>query len=270
MYEYPRSVESAPLGSTSGVQGLDSPRSIDNVVTIYGNVVTTRELEVIVPRPTIPARAETVLDRAREAILEHGYRNVSIADIARRAGVGKGAIYLDFPSKEALLEALLTRSMRGLSKAVRDKVAASEEVVSLSVAFRFGLQSLLDDRLMLALYLGDADTLGEYVRGRDPSRYQARQDWLTRYLDDLRKVGLIRGDLDPTAAARLLSVFAVGLANAGSVLGALSSEQLGETVDLMTSLIENGWERPEPSHPEAARRAHTALLDRLDQQIGTS
>ncbi|GAA1075996.1 TetR/AcrR family transcriptional regulator [Nocardiopsis composta] len=221
------------------------------------------------PRPTIPDRAGTVLDRARDVILEKGYRRATIADIAARAGVGKGAVYLDFASKEELLDALLARSMRDLAREVRDRAAASAEPVTLSAAFRFGLEALLGDRLLLALHLSDEDVLGDYVRTKGPERYRARMDWLGDYLVDLQRAGLLRGDLDPGAASLLMSVFGVGLANAAASLGGLPPERLAEAVSLMADLITAGWEEPASrTDPEAARRAHAALLDRLDAQIG--
>ena len=39
-------------------------------------------------------RADRILDTARELLLLWGYRRVTIDELARRAGVGKGTIYL--------------------------------------------------------------------------------------------------------------------------------------------------------------------------------
>jgi AcrR family transcriptional regulator len=47
-----------------------------------------------------------LLDVARAAVLEHG-AEASLRDIARQAGVGLGTLYRHFPTREALLEALL-------------------------------------------------------------------------------------------------------------------------------------------------------------------
>lgn len=221
------------------------------------------------PRPTIPDRAETILARARELILEKGYDRATMAEVARRAGIGKGAIYLEFPSKEALLEALLTRSVRALAETVRARVARSAEPVTLSALYRYGLEALLADELMLAFYLSDADVLGGYVRDKGPARYGPRMEWLTDYLAELQQAGLVRADLDPQAAATVLAVFAVGLVNASATLGGLSRDRLRETVDLLSDLIATGWETGAPAAPGLARQAHLRLLDRLDRHGGT-
>jgi len=49
---------------------------------------------------------EQLLTSAREAFAEHG-TEASLRDVARRAGVGIGTLYRHFPTREALLEALL-------------------------------------------------------------------------------------------------------------------------------------------------------------------
>ena len=56
-----------------------------------------------------------VLAIARVAIDEQGV-NASLRDVARRAGVGLGTLYRHFPTREALLEALLRNSFDGLNE----------------------------------------------------------------------------------------------------------------------------------------------------------
>jgi AcrR family transcriptional regulator len=52
------------------------------------------------------ARREQIL-QAAERLLEHyGPQKTTVADVAREAGIGVGSVYLEFPSKEALIEAL--------------------------------------------------------------------------------------------------------------------------------------------------------------------
>jgi len=51
-----------------------------------------------------------ILDAAGEVFARFGFKKASIEDIARKAGVGKGSIYLHFESKEALFEAIVLRT----------------------------------------------------------------------------------------------------------------------------------------------------------------
>ncbi|GAB3687117.1 TetR/AcrR family transcriptional regulator [Nocardiopsis oceani] len=208
-----------------------------------------------------------ILDHARSIILEKGYQRATMSGIAKSAGVAKGALYLEFPAKQDLLEALLNRSVRSLTRTVRAEVAAFEEPVTLSAAYRIGLRALLADELMLAFYLADSETLGDFVTDKGPDRYRPRLDWLTEYTAELQRAGLVRADVDPAAASLVMSVFSVGLINASAALGPISVDQLSRTVDMVGDLISAGWESTDgPRDTEAARKAHSELLDNLTVQ----
>ncbi|MEW2512796.1 helix-turn-helix domain-containing protein [Streptomyces sp. NPDC046870] len=56
---------------------------------------------------------DLLLTAARESVAEHG-TDASLRDIARRAGVGIGTLYRHFPTREALLEALLNSNFDAL------------------------------------------------------------------------------------------------------------------------------------------------------------
>ena len=57
------------------------------------------------------ARPDEVLDAALELFVEKGFAATRVEDIAARAGLSKGAVYLYFPSKEAILEGLVKRAV---------------------------------------------------------------------------------------------------------------------------------------------------------------
>jgi len=57
------------------------------------------------------ARPDEVLDAALELFIENGFAATRVEDIARRAGLSKGTVYLYFPSKEAVLEGLVRRAI---------------------------------------------------------------------------------------------------------------------------------------------------------------
>ncbi|MEZ5890598.1 MAG: TetR/AcrR family transcriptional regulator [Xanthobacteraceae bacterium] len=53
------------------------------------------------------ARREAILAAALDEFTERGFTSTRIDDVARRAGVGKGTIYLHFKDKEALFQQLV-------------------------------------------------------------------------------------------------------------------------------------------------------------------
>src|SRR3954454_9994861 len=56
---------------------------------------------------------ERVLTAAREVFAEHG-REAQMDDVARRAAVGVGTVYRHFPTKEALIDALVAEAFERL------------------------------------------------------------------------------------------------------------------------------------------------------------
>ena len=69
------------------------------------------------------ARPDEILDAALSVFVEQGFTAARVEDIARRAGLSKGAVYLYFPSKEAMLNALVEQSAGTLAKAAERLVA---------------------------------------------------------------------------------------------------------------------------------------------------
>src|SRR5499433_1511780 len=57
---------------------------------------------------------ERLLSAAAAAFAEHGADDVSLEEIARRAGVGIGTLYRHFPTRQALLEAVYRDQVEAL------------------------------------------------------------------------------------------------------------------------------------------------------------
>lgn len=55
------------------------------------------------------AKYEKILDALQDLLENREIGSISVSEIAQAAGIGKGSIYYYFPSKEAILEALVER-----------------------------------------------------------------------------------------------------------------------------------------------------------------
>lgn len=53
---------------------------------------------------------DRILDALQQLLEDKTIQNISVSDIADKAGIGKGSIYYYFPSKEAILDALIERN----------------------------------------------------------------------------------------------------------------------------------------------------------------
>jgi AcrR family transcriptional regulator len=65
------------------------------------------------------ARPDEILDAALAVFTEKGFEAARVDDIAARAGVSKGAVYLYFDSKDALLRGLIEREVAPSAARIR-------------------------------------------------------------------------------------------------------------------------------------------------------
>ncbi len=72
------------------------------------------------------ARPDEVLDAALELFMDKGFAATRVEDIAKRAGLSKGTVYLYFPSKEAVLEGLVRRAIIPIADSALDALATYE------------------------------------------------------------------------------------------------------------------------------------------------
>src|SRR5947199_9606301 len=84
--------------------------------------MSTTDIPVETAAPPHPKRADAqrnyakLIAAARDAFAEGGAAT-SLEEIARRAGVGIGTLYRNFPNRQALLEAVYVEEVRGLRRA---------------------------------------------------------------------------------------------------------------------------------------------------------
>ncbi len=76
---------------------------------LRGNAVNSDLLDAKTSVPTETsdsAKRRQIMDGAREVFLSHGFDAASMGEIARKAGVSKGTLYVYFNGKEQLFEAI--------------------------------------------------------------------------------------------------------------------------------------------------------------------
>ena len=131
------------------------------------------------PRPFSPAEraqiAQRLRDAGRQAFATHSLRHVTVDDLARAAGISKGAFYQFFDSKEALLLDLLQRFEADFQRTVLDDVLRSElgPVESLRALLRTAVAVRGTEPLLRNLTEMDAESL---LRRIPPDQAAALRD----------------------------------------------------------------------------------------------
>jgi len=91
-----------------------------------------------------------VLDAALELFIANGFAATRVEDVARRAGLSKGAVYLYFPSKEALLEGLVRRAVTPIATQALEQLGHFEgdPRIAISATLRMVATKLVDPKLI--------------------------------------------------------------------------------------------------------------------------
>jgi AcrR family transcriptional regulator len=158
-------------------------------------------------------RAQRVLDAAADLLVRWGFRRVTIDDVARHAGIGKGTVYLHFRSKEALFLTVLLRTHHALVGALADRMEAEPSAALPSELVRAAHLALAADAVARPLYLGDGEVLGRLAREAADTLGEigVRRDALARdHFARLRAEGCLRTDLDVEAQLYTLSAIGAG------------------------------------------------------------
>jgi AcrR family transcriptional regulator len=90
-----------------------------------------------------PAR-ERLLDAAERVVVESGATHLTLDAVAKSAGVSKGGLLYHFPSKEALLQGMVTRHFQEVDAEVDKRLASRAGKPSRADMFRERMRVLLE------------------------------------------------------------------------------------------------------------------------------
>ncbi len=108
---------------------------------------------------------ETLLDAALEELRRRAWSEVTMADVARAAGVSRQTLYKEFGSRDEFAIALTLREADRFLAAVEEAVRAHIENPStaLAAAFEMFLTTAAENPLVLAVFRGGGDEFLELV-----------------------------------------------------------------------------------------------------------
>lgn len=154
-----------------------------------------------------PRAMDSLLDAARAEFARHGPEQARVEDIARRAGLSKGAFYLHFRSKEHAFEMLLQRFLSTLEEHARRRQAA-EVACPTPPAFE---DEVAWDAILLELMWKNRSILAavDGAGGRSWSRlvgiFRRRMRALVAgRLEERQAAGTLRRDLEPSVVADVI------------------------------------------------------------------
>lgn len=153
-------------------------------------------------------RERLIIQAAVDLLLEKGYHEMSMDEIATRVGISKGTVYLHFPSKEDLVFAVLQEDRQRFQRTV-------EEILATDVSPEAKLRSLLEyvygGRLSKSFQVFTAVFQNSELRSRlIEKKAEFTKSWsgIAQRITHVLEEGKARGEFDPTMpTAVLLNIF---------------------------------------------------------------
>jgi AcrR family transcriptional regulator len=220
---------------------------------------------VNVQRSERERRGERILDAAAELVLRHGYRRVTIEDIATRAGIGKGTIYLHWKTREALFYALLTRESIGLVRAQIDRIGTDPAEALPHRLVRTIIEHSMAQPLLAAMLTKDAEVLGKLVEQNSGPATDAGLQLNQRYLEILRAHGLVRTDLDQVQQLYAMEIVSGGFTLLEPWLPPLLKLPLPVKADTLSYVLRVVLEPELPPDPAALAAAAPLVSEQFER-----
>ena len=140
-----------------------------------------------------------ILDAAASCVLAYGVDRVTLAEIARRAGVSRPTVYRRFPDTRAILAALLTARIVGVLDATETGNPGRAALVDRMVAVADRLRR---DEVIMAVLHSAPDLAMVYISERLGTSQQILIDALAGELKLAQEDGSVR-DGDPRRLATM-------------------------------------------------------------------
>jgi len=151
---------------------------------------------------TSPDLGDRILDAAASCVLAYGVGRVTLAEIARRAGVSRPTIYRRWPDTRALLAALLTARIVGVLRNVPTRGGGREALVERIVGVA---ERLRRDEVVMSVFHSAPELAMVYIAERLGTSQQILIDAVAAELRVAQGDGSVRaGDPRQLAAMCLL------------------------------------------------------------------
>lgn len=212
-------------------------------------------------------RPRRILEAAGRLIGRYGFDKTTMEDIAREAGVSKGALYLEWPSKDHLFDALVAFEMKRLLSDLRERVENDPQGGQMANLYRHTLLALQANPLICALYTRDNRILGDFVRRQDPRRYTDRLLFSREAVQQMQAAGLLRADLQPEVITYLFSILALGFIGIGDIVPRQDAPPLEAVGAGISALVQSGLATSGGSS-HVGKQAVNELIDYMLAQYG--
>ncbi|MBV9072433.1 MAG: TetR/AcrR family transcriptional regulator [Acidobacteria bacterium] len=152
-----------------------------------------------------PDKRRRILDAAIEVIAERGFHSSRVADIAERAGVADGTVYLYFKSKEQILMAALDGAFERFYQRAKEELAPlSNAPAKLRALARLHLRLLNQHRSLAVVLQTELRQSAKFLAEFSHRELKGYFDLIREIIREGQQAGTIRSGMSDKIAAACL------------------------------------------------------------------
>lgn len=212
-----------------------------------------------------PERAHRILNAAVRLISHYGYDKTTVSDIAKEAGVSKGAIYLHWKSKEDLFNDLLNREMNLYVERWLQLMDEDPGEGTFSGMYRNSLKVIDESLFMQAIFKRDTRILGSYARQDDFQRDRLKTR--LEFVKLMQDVDAIRGDIKAEVIAHVLNIIGVGFVFIRDFIDEDQIPPLEEVLMAIGIMLDSALTPTGGTHSEKTKEIIRQLMNIERQQV---
>ena len=186
---------------------------------------------------TSPDIGDRILDAAASCVLAYGVDRVTLAEIARRAGVSRPTVYRRWPDTRAVLASLLTARIVGVLRDIPSRSGGRDALVERIVAVA---ERLRHDEVVMSVFHSAPELAMVYIAERLGTSQQILIGAVAAELQAAQGDGSVRAGDPRQLAAMCLLITQSTIQSAQIVEPILNADSLA--VELTHSL--NGYLKP--------------------------
>lgn len=194
------------------------------------------------------SKYDIILNALQDLLIEQDIQNISVSDIAKKAGIGKGSIYYYFSSKDAIVDALIEKNykipLETAKKLVKQKeLSPYHRMAMIFEACQKSSREFLQHRRHITLKAQNQSAQEQAYIHQKYLKYLISElkPSLAEIIQQELDEGLIQFDYPEQLAEIVLIVLTVKLDN---TLSPAAPDEIEQCIRALVSLIEKGTGTP--------------------------
>jgi AcrR family transcriptional regulator len=211
-------------------------------------------------------RRERLLESAASLFSRWGFDKTSVDDIAREAGISKGAVYLEFPNKDALFKAVMHWEFARYMQDWLRRFQKDHGDWSFARMIQHSIAAVDSNPFVKALLMRDQRLFGNFLQ-RDKELFRLAISARSELFSQLQEAGTMRDDIPAPVLAYLVSVTGYGLIAGNEVVPDENKVPFEEAIQAWGLLLDSALAPPRAQKRSAARTLLISMVERMQDAL---